>query len=62
MITEYAGSALKRSYTWGMDLSGSMQGAGGVGGLLAIHEASGNGSVKAGQTLCPTFDGDGSNF
>ena len=59
MITEYAGSALKRSYTWGMDLSGSMQGAGGVGGLLAIHEASGNGSVKAGQTLYPTFDGNG---
>jgi hypothetical protein len=26
--------ALVRSYTWGLDLSGSMQGAGGVGGLL----------------------------
>lgn len=28
-------SALK-TYTWGMDLSGSLQGAGGVGGLLAV--------------------------
>lgn len=26
--------SLARSYTWGLDLSGSMQGAGGVGGLL----------------------------
>ena len=59
MITEYAGTTLKRSYTWGMDLSGSMQGAGGVGGLLSIHEASGNGSAKAGQTLYPVFDGNG---
>lgn len=59
MIAEYAGSTLKRSYTWGMDLSGSMQGAGGVGGLLSITEASGNGSVKAGQTLYPTYDGNG---
>ena len=25
-----------KTYTWGRDLSGSMQGAGGVGGLLAI--------------------------
>ncbi len=59
MIAEYAGTTLKRSYAWGMDLSGSMQGAGGVGGLLSIHEATGNGSVKAGQTLYPTYDGNG---
>jgi hypothetical protein len=25
-----------KTYTWGRDLSGSLQGAGGVGGLLAI--------------------------
>ena len=25
-----------RTYTWGLDLSGSMQGAGGVGGVLTI--------------------------
>jgi RHS repeat-associated protein len=29
-------STLLRSYTWGTDLSGSLQGAGGVGGLLAL--------------------------
>ena len=28
--------ALDRTYTWGLDLSGSPQGAGGVGGLLAV--------------------------
>jgi RHS repeat-associated protein len=27
-------------YTWGLDLSGSLQGAGGVGGLLALHRDS----------------------
>ena len=30
-----ANGALIRSYIWGMDLSGSLQGAGGVGGLLS---------------------------
>ena len=28
-----------RGYLWGLDLSGSMQGAGGVGGLLAVYDA-----------------------
>jgi len=36
-----AGSAV-RSYTWGLDLSGSSQGAGGVGGLLALTDSAGN--------------------
>ncbi len=39
------------SFTWGMDLSGSMQGAGGVGGLLAVTDGTG--------TFYPTFDGNG---
>src|SRR6266568_1480231 len=30
---------LLRSFTWGLDLSGSAQGAGGVGGLLAIGDS-----------------------
>src|SRR5207247_9641261 len=47
---------IARSYLWGLDLSGSLQGAGGVGGLLAIkvttngaHFAAldGNGNVAA---------------
>jgi RHS repeat-associated protein len=29
---------LRRSYLWGQDLSGSLQGAGGVGGLIAIFK------------------------
>lgn len=37
-----SGSSVKRSFMWGLDLSGSEQGAGGVGGLLAIKPASGN--------------------
>jgi len=49
-------NALVRSYTWGLDLSGSMDGAGGVGGLLMMNSAvngehfyayDGNGNVAA---------------
>ena len=40
------------SYIWGVDLSGSLQGAGGVGGLLAVSPA-GNGTHFVG------FDGNG---
>ena len=42
---------LSTSYTWGMDLSRSMQGAGGVGGLLSVSDGS--------ATHYPTFDGNG---
>ena len=38
-------------YTWGLDLSGSMQGAGGVGGLLVV--------TKSSTSYYPTFDGNG---
>src|SRR5262249_5271820 len=41
-----------RSYLWGSDLSGSMQGAGGVGGLLAVTD-----SVQG--THFVAFDGNG---
>jgi len=50
-IAEFSGTTLSKSYTWGMDLSGSMQGAGGVGGLLAVNETS--------ASYYPTFDGNG---
>ncbi|HOH41463.1 MAG TPA: RHS repeat-associated core domain-containing protein [Verrucomicrobiota bacterium] len=49
-------SSVRQAYLWGLDLSGTMQGAGGVGGLLAITDASqgshfcaydGNGNVAA---------------
>ena len=41
-----------RTYLWGMDLSGSMQGAGGVGGLLAVKD-----TVNA--THFAAYDGNG---
>ena len=44
-------NALVRSYAWGLDLSGSMQGAGGVGGLLFAN--------LSGGTHAPAFDGNG---
>jgi len=53
--TEYTGTTLKKTYTWGSDLSGSLQGAGGVGGLLAVTD-----QVAAGKpSYFPTFDGNG---
>ena len=47
-------NALVRSYVWGLDLSGSSQGAGGVGGLLAVttHD-------QSPLTYFPVFDGNG---
>ncbi len=48
--------SVRQAYLWGLDMSGTMQGAGGVGGLLAITDASqgshfcaydGNGNVTA---------------
>jgi RHS repeat-associated protein len=50
-IAEFSGTTLSKSYTWGMDLSGSMQGAGGVGGLLAVAEGA--------TTHYPVYDGNG---
>ncbi|MFC7339516.1 RHS repeat-associated core domain-containing protein [Haloferula chungangensis] len=55
VIAEYAGTALNRTYVWGMDLSGSMQGAGGVGGLLAMIDESATGDP----VYYPTYDGNG---
>ncbi|MBL9168615.1 MAG: RHS repeat-associated core domain-containing protein, partial [Verrucomicrobiales bacterium] len=47
-------SVVQRSFLWGMDLSGSMQGAGGVGGLVAIKEHTGTVG-----THVPVYDGNG---
>jgi RHS repeat-associated protein len=46
--------ALNASYTWGKDLSGSLQGAGGVGGLLAVKQ-----HISSPGTYYPTYDGNG---
>jgi uncharacterized protein RhaS with RHS repeats len=59
---ETSGHTLVKTYTWGMDLSGSMQGAGGVGGLLAVtlHEMNTDQPpVEVVTTYYPTFDGNG---
>ena len=58
-IAEYIGSAgvsptLSKTYLWGMDLSGTMQGAGGVGGLLLITDHS-----ALITSYSPTYDGNG---
>ncbi len=45
-------NAVKNSYVWGLDLSGSFQGAGGVGGVLTIKPATGNPQFV-------TYDGNG---
>ena len=45
-------SSLLSSFTWGLDLSGSIQGAGGVGGLLAVTDAT------LGTHFC-AYDGNG---
>ena len=42
---------LLRSYTWGRDASGGLDGAGGVGGLMAVRDHVG------GRTYWPVYDG-----
>ncbi len=46
---------LVMSFTWGLDLSGTLQGAGGVGGLLAVRRHTGPGVG----TYYPAYDGNG---
>lgn len=67
LVAEYALSgsstaALTQAYTWGKDLSGSLQGAGGVGGLLTIHRTPGWNSSTSTRTwgghFHPTYDGN----
>ena len=54
-IAEYAGSTLSKTRLWGLDLSGTMQGAGGVGGLLCESQIS-NSQIT---NYYPTYDGNG---
>ena len=50
-----SGTAYTDYNTWGVDLSGTMQGAGGVGGLLAVTRVSASGT----QTFLTCYDGNG---
>ena len=47
--------SIARYYTWGRDLSGTLQGAGGVGGLLSIRIENDDES----ELLYPTYDANG---
>ena len=49
--TDNPGTEQSRYYTWGLDIDGTRDGAGGVGGLVAIHED--------GATYLPVHDGSG---
>jgi RHS repeat-associated protein len=42
LIAEYNGARVERTFTWGLDMSDTRQGAGGVGGLLMTAEAGAN--------------------
>lgn len=59
LIGEYAWNsststlALSRSYLWGLDWSGTSQGAGGVGGLQLMRD------LAAGWNFVPAYDGNG---
>ena len=59
LIAEYDNSgddpALDRTYVWGLDLSLSMQGAGGVGGLLRVTDH----TVSPIKHYYPFYDGNG---
>ena len=60
LIAEYSAPSaesttvtLQAAHVWGIDLSGTLQGAGGVGGLLASH------LFNPGATCFPAYDGNG---
>ena len=46
---------LAKTYLWGLDLSGTLQGAGGVGGLLSVTDH----SSPTSSPFFPSFDGNG---
>jgi RHS repeat-associated protein len=54
-ITGTAAPVLAKTRTWGLDLSGTLQGAGGVGGLLCESQIS-NSQIAS---YYPTYDGNG---
>ncbi len=54
-IAEYVGTTLSKTRLWGTDLSGTLQGAGGVGGLLSESQIS-NSQIS---NYYPTYDGNG---
>ncbi|MBI4557403.1 MAG: RHS repeat-associated core domain-containing protein [Candidatus Hydrogenedentes bacterium] len=53
LVAELNGNTVLRSYLWGNDLSGSLDGAGGVGGLVAVTDHT------TGAVYFPAYDGNG---
>jgi RHS repeat-associated protein len=53
-LNALSANSVTRSYVWGLDLSGSFQGAGGVGGLLFASSPAPSSMLHA-----PCFDGNG---
>jgi RHS repeat-associated protein len=51
-----ADQSVYQTYVWGLDLSGSLSGAGGVGGLLMFQQT---GTGTDAGTYFPTYDGNG---
>lgn len=54
-IAEYKANVLNTSYAWGNDLSGTAQGAGGVGGLLSVTKH----NSQLPLVSYPCYDGNG---
>ena len=46
-------NAVLRAYTWGLDLSGTLDGLAGVGGLLAVHQSQTGGGAAGGGSPHP---------
>jgi RHS repeat-associated protein len=57
-IAEYSGTTLAKTRLWGTDLSGSMQGAGGVGGMLSESSQITSNPITFNSSY-PTYDGNG---
>ncbi len=54
------GDAVIRKHTWGLDLSGSLEGAGGIGGLLATEDTAGTpGTTTDDRTFIYFYDANG---
>jgi RHS repeat-associated protein len=51
LVSETTSTGVTNDYVWGLDLSGTLQGAGGIGGLLAV--------VHNGQPCHPVADANG---
>ena len=52
-------NAVQRKYAWGLDLSGSTQGAGGIGGLLALQDTADTTITTDDEHYLYFYDGNG---